>query len=149
MSFNVDILKAKMYPVVGSIYAVHSELGPGLNEYVYQEGLAMQLEEEGIPFEREKELTIKYHGKLMNATYRMDFLCAGTIVVECKSVERLTPDHRAQLFNYMRLSRSVIGILANFAPKSAVVERYFLNKETNEIVGMDGTVLTRFARSEC
>ena len=63
-------------------------------------------------------------------------------------MERLTPDHRAQLFNYMRLSRSVIGILANFAPKSAVVERYFLNKETNEIVGMDGTVLTRFARSE-
>ena len=47
-----------MYPVVGSIYAVHSELGPGLNEYVYQEGLAMQLEEDGVEFEREKGQTI-------------------------------------------------------------------------------------------
>ena len=149
MAFNIENIKEYAYPLVGAIYEVHSELGPGLNEYVYQEGLAMQLEEEGIPFEREKELTIKYHGKLMNATYRMDFLCTGTIVIECKSVEKLTPDHRAQLFNYMRLVKAPIGILANFAPKSAVVERYFLNKETNEIVGMDGTVLTRFARSEC
>ena len=149
MAFDIEKIKEYAYPLVGAIYEVHSELGPGLNEYVYQEGLAMQLEEEGIPFEREKELTIKYHGKLMNATYRIDFLCAGTIVIECKSVERLTPDHRAQLFNYMRLVKAPIGILANFAPKSAVVERYFLNKETNEIVGMDGTVLTRFARSEC
>ena len=141
MAFNLENIKDYAYPLVGAIYEVHSELGPGLNEYVYQEGLAMQLEEEGIPFEREKELTIKYHGKLMNATYRMDFLCAGTIVIECKSVERLTPDHRAQLFNYMRLSRSVIGILANFAPKSAVVERYFLNKETNEICDTNGNSL--------
>ena len=89
MAFNLENMKDYAYPLVGAIYEVHSELGPGLNEYVYQEGLAMQLEEEGIPFEREKELTIKYHGKLMNATYRMDFLCAGTIVIECKSVEKL------------------------------------------------------------
>ena len=80
MAFNLENMKDYAYPLVGAIYEVHSELGPGLNEYVYQEGLAMQLEEEGIPFEREKELTIKYHGKLMNATYRMDFLCAGAIV---------------------------------------------------------------------
>ena len=144
MAFNLENMKDYAYPLVGAIYEVHSELGPGLNEYVYQEGLAMQLEEEGIPFEREKELTIKYHGKLMNATYRMDFLCAGTIVIECKSVERLTPDHRAQLFNYMRLSRSVIGILANFAPKSAVVERYFYNDETKEICDVNGDVLSHY-----
>ena len=144
IKFDIDIFRDFVYQLVGAIYNVHNELGPGLNEYVYQEGLAMQLEEEGIPFEREKELTIKYHGKLMNATYRMDFLCAGTIVIECKSVERLTPDHRAQLFNYMRLSRSVIGILANFAPKSAVVERYFYNSQKNEIISIDGSVLTKY-----
>ena len=144
MAFNIENIKEYAYPLVGAIYEVHSELGPGLNEYVYQEGLAMQLEEQGIPFEREKELTIKYHGKLMNATYRMDFLCAGTIVIECKSVERLTPDHRAQLFNYMRLTKLHAGILVNFAPKSAVIERYFYNPETNEIMNIDGIVLTRY-----
>lgn len=66
-----------MYPVVGSIYAVHSELGPGLNEYVYQEGLAMQLEEDGIEFEREKEFLPVYHNRLMAAKYRLDFVCMG------------------------------------------------------------------------
>ena len=90
MSFDVDILKAKMYPVVGSIYAVHSELGPGLNESVYQEGLAMQLEEDGIEFEREKEFSPVYHNRLMAAKYRLDFVCMGNIVIECKSVEQLT-----------------------------------------------------------
>ena len=69
MAFNIEKIKEYAYPLVGAIYEVHSELGPGLNEYVYQEGVAMQLEEEGIPYEREKELTITYHGKRMNATY--------------------------------------------------------------------------------
>ena len=141
MAFNLEAMKEIVYPLVGAIYEVHTELGPGLNEYVYQEGLAMQLEEDGLLFEREKELQIKYHGKLMDATYRMDFYCLGCVVIECKSVEKLTADHRAQLFNYMRLSRSAMGILVNFAPKSAVVERYFLNKDTNEICDTNGNSL--------
>ena len=49
---NIVKLKEFMYPIVGAIYEVHRELGPGLNEYVYQEGLAMQLEEDNIIFER-------------------------------------------------------------------------------------------------
>ena len=48
------MLKDLMYPIIGAIYEVHKELGPGLNEYVYQEGLAMQLEEEGIPERKEQ-----------------------------------------------------------------------------------------------
>ena len=143
MSFNVDILKAKMYPVVGSIYAVHSELGPGLNEYVYQEGLAMQLEEDGIEFEREKEFSPVYHNRLMAAKYRLDFVCMGSVVIECKSVEQLTINHRAQLYNYLRLTKLPMGILVNFSQKSIVVERYLYNALTNEVVSIDGTVLKK------
>ena len=138
MAFNLKTLKEITYPIVGMIYDVHTELGPGLNEYIYQEGLAMQLIEEEVPFEREKEVSLTYHGKLMNAKYRLDFLCIGCVVIECKSVEKLTPDHRAQLFNYMRITKSPIGILVNFAQKSAVVERYFFNKDTNEICDTNG-----------
>ena len=143
MSFNVDILKAKMYPVVGSIYVVHSELGPGLNEYVYQEGLAMQLEEDGIEFEREKEFSPVYHNRLMAAKYRLDFVCMGSVVIECKSVEQLTINHRAQLYNYLRLTKLPMGILVNFSQKSIVVERYLYNALTNEVVSIDGTVLKK------
>ena len=132
-----------MYPVVGSIYAVHSELGPGLNEYVYQEGLAMQLEEDGIEFEREKEFSPVYHNRLMAAKYRLDFVCMGSIVIECKSVEQLTINHRAQLYNYLRLTKLPMGILVNFSQKSIVVERYLYNALTNEVVSIDGTVLKK------
>ena len=144
MAFDLDILKSAMYPVIGAIYEVHKELGPGLNEYVYQEGLGMQLEEENIAFEREKEYTPIYHGRTMNAKYRLDFVCMDQIIVECKAVEQLTINHRAQLFNYMRLTKLPMGILVNFSQKSAVIERYFFDTQNNEIISMDGTVLSRF-----
>ena len=144
MTFNLDILKSKMYPVIGALYEVHKELGPGLNEYVYQEGLEIQLEEDGISFEREKEFTPIYHNRTMNAKYRLDFVCMSEIIVECKSVEKLTQNHRAQLFNYMRLTKLPIGILVNFSHKSAEIERYLYNHQTNEVISIDGTTLTNF-----
>ena len=146
MAFDLDILKSAMYPVIGAIYEVHKELGPGLNEYVYQEGLGMQLEEENIAFEREKEYTPIYHDRSMDAKYRLDFVCMDQIIVECKAVEQLTINHRAQLFNYMRLTKLPMGILVNFSQKSAVIERYFFDTQKNEIMSMDGTVLTRFKK---
>jgi GxxExxY protein len=142
--FDLQYYKNFMYPVIGAIYEVHKELGPGLNEYVYQEGLAMQLEEENIAFEREKEYTPIYHDRSMNAKYRLDFVCMDQIIVECKAVEQLTINHRAQLFNYMRLTKLPMGILVNFSQKSAVIERYFFDTQKNEIMSMDGTVLSRF-----
>ena len=108
----------------------------------------MKLTEEEVPFEREKEISLTYHGKLMNATYRLDFLCLGCVVIECKSVEKLRPDHRAKLLNYMRITKSPIGILVNFAQKSAVVERYFFNKDTNEICDTNGDTLVFYTQKK-
>ena len=144
--FDLQYYKNFMYPVIGALYEVHRELGPGLNEYVYQEGLEMQLEEEGIGFEREKEFTPIYHTRTMNAKYRLDFVCMSEIIVECKSVEKLTQNHRAQLFNYMRLTKLPIGILVNFSHKSAEIERYLYNHQTNEVISIDGTTLTNFRK---
>ena len=141
---NLELLKSIIYPIVGAIYEVNKELGPGLNEYVYQEGLAMQLEEDGICYEREKEFIPTYHNRLMHATYRLDFICLNCVIIECKPVEKLTSNHRAQLFNYMRLTKKKMGILVNFSTKIATVERYFYDPEENEILSFDGTTLTRF-----
>ena len=117
----IDISKNKehIYDVIGAIHEVHKELGPGLNEYCYQEGLQMQLAEQGIPYQRELSFHPTYHGKTMEALYRIDFLCKDDIIVECKSVSEIINVHRAQLFNYMRLSKKTCGILVNFAPKFA------------------------------
>lgn len=147
-STDIDIVKLKefIYPIVGAIYEVHRELGPGLNEYVYQEGLAMQLKEDHVMFEREKEYTPLYHKRIMNARYRLDFVCMDSIIIECKAVEQLTINHRAQLFNYMRLTKLPVGLLVNFSQKSAVIERYIYHHTTGEILSMDGSVLTRFVK---
>jgi len=138
---NITALKKHIYDVVGAIHEVHKELGAGLNEYCYQEGLEMQLEEQGISFQREKKFHPMYHGKEMTAEYRMDFLCKGNIIVECKAIQELANIHRAQLFNYLRLTKYPCGILVNFAPQFATIERYFYDEELGEVLTVEGRLV--------
>lgn len=141
---DIEKLKDHIYDVVGALYEVHKELGLGLNEYCYQEGLKIQLEEQDISFQKELVIHPSYHGKAMDAVYRVDFLCKGDIVVECKSVDELNSDMRAQLYNYMRLLRCTCGILVNFAGKKATVERYFYDEEEHDILTVDGRVVHKY-----
>ncbi|MBQ3806162.1 MAG: GxxExxY protein [Prevotella sp.] len=134
-------MKTLMYDVIGAIHNVHKELRAGLNEYCYQEGLQIELAEQEIPFVRELSFHPVYHGKPMDAEFRVDFLCKDNIIVECKAVSELIDVHRAQLFNYLRLLRKPCGILVNFAPNFATIERYLYDAETNNILGMDGHVI--------
>lgn len=63
------------------------------------------------------------------------------IIVECKAVSELVKNHRAQLFNYMRILKMPCGILVNFQPQTAIVERYFYDDNTKQIVAVDGHVI--------
>jgi GxxExxY protein len=137
---DVTTYKKHIYDVVGALHEVHKELGAGLNESCYQEGLRIQLEEQGIEYSKELSFHPSYHGRQMESMFRVDFLCKGDIVIECKAVEELVSNHRAQLFNYMRILSCPCGILVNFSPRYAEIERYFLDLDTNEIVGADGII---------
>lgn len=137
---DVTTYKKHIYDVVGALHEVHKELGAGLNESCYQEGLRIQLEEQGIEFSKELSFHPSYHGRQMESLFRVDFLCKGDIIIECKAVEELVSNHRAQLFNYMRILSCPCGILVNFSPRYAEIERYFLNIETSEIIGADGNI---------
>lgn len=139
----VDIAKYKdeCYDVMGAIYNVKKELGPGLNEKIYQEGLTMELSLQKIPFEREKPIHPIYRGKQMESIFYLDFLCKETVIVELKSVSALNREHRAQLYNYMHLVKPMVGILVNFAPVYAEIERYYYDKDLGTIVNTDGEKL--------
>ncbi|MDY6301170.1 MAG: GxxExxY protein [Bacteroidales bacterium] len=141
---DIHQLKGHIYDVVGALYEVHKELGAGLNEFCYQEGFQIQLEESGIHYEKELTFYPTYHGKAMNTHYRVDFLCKGDIVVECKSVDALSPNHRAQLFNYMRLLNLPCGILVNFAPKNVDIQRYFYDREDRDILDVYGRLVHKY-----
>lgn len=143
---DLDKLKDHIFDIVGALYEVHTELGPGLNEFCYQEGLRLQFEEQGIPYQKELTIHPTYHGKEMNAVYRVDFLCKGDIVIECKSVEELNGDMRAQLFNYMRLLKCPCGIIVNFAGRKADVERYFYDDQARDILTVDGRIVHKYRR---
>ena len=143
---EISRLKDHVYDVVGALYEVHKELGAGLNEYCYQEGLQIQLEESGIQFEKELTFYPKYHGKQMKTHYRVDFLCKGDIIIECKSVEELNNNHRAQLYNYMRLLNLPCGILVNFAPKNVDIQRYFFDTEKKDILDVYGRLVHKYRR---
>ena len=143
---DLEKLKEQVFDVVGAIYEVHSELGPGLNEFCYQEGLKLQLEEQSIPFKKELTIHPSYHGKMMDAIYRVDFLCKESIIIECKSVDDLNGDMRAQLFNYMRLLKCPSGIIVNINRKKALVERYFYDEEKRDILTVDGRVVHKYRK---
>ena len=141
---DVEALKAYAYDTIGAIHEVHKELGPGLNEKVYQEGLQLELSERNILFQKELTFHPLYHGKEMESTYRLDFLVNDDIIIELKSVESLSNEHKAQLFNYMRLMKASVGILVNFYPRFAEIERYFFDSENNEVYGSDGFPIRKY-----
>jgi GxxExxY protein len=80
----------RTYAIIGAAMEVHSRLGCGFLEAVYQEALAIELRVKGVPFEREPELLISYRGETLLTKYRPDFICYGSVVVELKALDRLS-----------------------------------------------------------
>jgi len=99
--------------IIGACIAVHRALGPGLLEIIYARALALELAACGIPFEVEKSYPVFYRDSLL-CHQRLDLLVAGQIVVEVKSVERLSSVHVAQVLSYLHLANVRLGLLINF-----------------------------------
>jgi GxxExxY protein len=115
------------FRIRSAVFEVSRQLGTGFLEAVYQEALALEFQEQGIPFVASPALGITYKGKLLTQSYRPDFLCYDSIIVELKAVRGLAPEHRAQTLNYLKATGLHVALLANFgcAPK-ARVERLVL-----------------------
>ena len=113
----------KMYELVNAAQEVYNTLGRGMQEPIYQEAMAIELSQRGIPFEREVELCTWYKGVKLNKKYVADFM-SEDVIIEFKSVTEITSDHRAQLFNYMRITDIKKGILVNYGENSFHSERY-------------------------
>ena len=133
-----------MYLIVGAAMDVYNEIGRGLSEYIYQEAMRMELEDKGILAEKEKVLNLYYKGRKMEKFYVADFYYNG-IIVETKSVSSLCSEHRSQLFNYMRLMKASVGILVNFYPRFAEIERYFFDSESHEVYASDGFPIRKYS----
>jgi len=100
--------------IVDAAFEVHSELGPGLLESVYEICLVEELRERGLSVERQVKLPVVYKDKILQKEFIIDILVEKEIVIELKAVEILLPVHEVQTLTYMKLADMRLGFLINF-----------------------------------
>lgn len=116
---------------------VHSTLGNGFQEVIYQRALAIEMNKQGLEFQREMEMTIFYEGFDIG-TRRVDFFVEEKIMVELKALIKLEDVHLAQAMNYCQAYKLPIGLLINFGAKSLEFKRVYNlthpeNKKSSEL----------------
>lgn len=113
--------------IIAAAMKVHSTLGNGFQEVIYQRALEIEMTLNNLSFEREKEMPIHYRGQQIG-TRRVDFFVEGTVMVELKALIRLEDVHLAQAMNYLEAYHMQIGLLINFGAKSLEFKRVHNNK---------------------
>jgi GxxExxY protein len=119
-----DAQDVQTYAIIGAAMEVHRQLGRGFLEMVYQEALAIEFAERGVPFRREVDISVRYRGQPLTCGYRADFLCYDEVIVELKAMRALTDVDRAQLINYLKASGLGRGLLLNFGAGSLEHRRF-------------------------
>ncbi len=127
MSTGKIIFKEKSYAIQGAIFEVYKNKGTGFLETVYQECLEKEFALRSISFRSQAEIKLVYKNMPLNHTYRADFICFDSIIIELKAVSKISDIHRAQILNYLKATNYKLGLLVNFSsyPK-ATIERIVL-----------------------
>ncbi len=100
--------------IVDEAVRIHKALGPGLLEIVYEAVLARRLKKRGLVVERQKPVSIEFEGEHFDEGFRADLIVNGLVIIELKSVEKVSPVHKKQLLTYLRLADLKVGYLLNF-----------------------------------
>ena len=100
--------------IIGAAFEVHTQLGPGLLESVYEKALAHELSLRGLKICTQVEVPVLYKGLHLGTGFRLDMLVENTVIVELKAIEKIQPIHVAQLLTYLKLQNLELGLLLNF-----------------------------------
>ena len=104
--------------ILKAFFQVHTELGFGFSEKVYENALVILLQELGLVVEQQKSIKVYFHGQIVGE-YIADLVVNDVILLELKSVKSLIPQHSAQLLSYLKSTKLELGLLLNFGPSAA------------------------------
>ena len=121
------------YRLIGAAFEVYNQLGYGLAEEIYQESLQIELTLRNIPYQAKQKIKTYYKEQQLETQYIPDLFVFEGIVVELKAVSALGPEHEAQLFNYMRITRMPVGYLINFGHKGELEWKRFILSDLHPI----------------
>ncbi|MBL0341113.1 MAG: GxxExxY protein [Bacteroidetes bacterium] len=100
--------------IVNSFFTIHTQLGPGLFESVYEEILHFELKKAGLFVDRQKAIPVIWDSVQLDLGFRADLVLNSKVLVEIKSIERIAPVHQKQVLTYLRLTGIKLGLLVNF-----------------------------------
>jgi len=112
------------FAIIGTAMEVHTVLGNGFLEAVYQDALEREFVMHGIPFQREHSIPVLYKGRQLSTPYRADFICYGTIIMELKAIKKLTEIEDAQVLHYLKATGFARALLFNFATPRLEQKRF-------------------------
>ena len=138
----------QMYMSIGAAMEVYNYLHRGLEEALYQEALEIELASRNIPYEAQRQLQTWYKDRPLKKKYFADIVTYSDIIMELKSVSKIATEHRAQLFNYLRIAQSTCGVLINFGDNSFYCERYWYVKKLDDFFIITKNNLTEIVREK-
>ena len=118
------IFEKESKKLLGLAMQLHSELGCGFKEKVYQDAFEVLLIENKIPYEREKHIAMTYHGVVLEHDFYYDFFCYDKIGVEIKAYSEITGEFESQIINYIHVGNHQLGMLVNFGATSLQYKFY-------------------------
>jgi GxxExxY protein len=120
------LYKNEVFEIIGAAMEVHTELGSGFLEAVYQEAFEIELRNRKISFESQKLLSVMYKNTKLNKEYLADIVCFGNIIVELKALDKLSGKEEAQIINYLKATGFTIGLLINFGSHTKLEWKRFI-----------------------
>jgi len=115
------------YNIIGAAMAVHRELGHGFLEPVYQAALEREFQLRKIPYQREVDIPVFYREEPLPVSYRADFICYSSVIVELKALTKLTSTEESQVINYLKATGHERALLINFGALSLQHKRLVLS----------------------
>jgi GxxExxY protein len=122
------IFKDENYTIIGILFEVHKNLGKGFSEIVYKDAIEYELQQQNIPYQREKEFSVKYKETTLKHKFYADFVVYDKIILEIKTVDCFNNSHYNQCLNYLKVSKNKLAILVNFNLVSLEYKRIISSK---------------------